>query len=221
MNTKSKLGRSDYEDYLVYLYFRAKPYNLSKCIKMAYLDFSRTLHGLGEESDDKKKLYGEATKELEQRFLRLQSDPGIVDQVAFDNWHRATYQQLFAIYNNHGYNTLKRHLFVGQAQKWINMTFKYLFTLGELGKYPHSGFGEVYPFCHAPLDRKFIEQLEEYGILWPYSCTWSRLDSYDKYRSYQQEIRQQFADVPLDVEFLLWMGMKERLTLRTQSAQKG
>ena len=206
MNARSTLKRADYEDYLVHLYFRAGPYDLSKCIKTAYLDFSRTLHGLGEESDDKEKLYGEATKELEQRFLRLQSNPGIADQAAFDDWHRAIYQQLFAIYNNHGYNAPKRHLFVGQAQKWINMTFKYIFTLAALDEKRLSGFGEVYPFCHAPLDNVFISRLvEEYDFSW-LSCAWSRLDDYDEYLAYQKRIRREFELVPLDVEFRLWRG---------------
>jgi len=186
MNARSTLKRSDYEDYLVYLYFGAKSDCLSRCIDRAYLDFSRTLWGLSKlASRDKNNDLASVT-----------------GQAAFDKWHEATCQQLSAIYNEHDY-----HLFVGQAQKWINMTFKYIFTLSELGKYRRPGLGEVYPFCHAPLDRLLIHRLsKKYDIPWPHQCAWSRLDNYNHYLCYQQQIRQRFVPVPLDVEFLLWMG---------------
>jgi hypothetical protein len=46
MNAGSILTRSDYEEYLVYLYFGAGPDYLRKSVDRAYLDFSRTLHGM-------------------------------------------------------------------------------------------------------------------------------------------------------------------------------
>lgn len=43
----SILTRADYEDYLVYLYFGSAPDLLTRCLNRAYLDFNRTLHGMG------------------------------------------------------------------------------------------------------------------------------------------------------------------------------
>jgi len=209
MNTNSTLEHSDYENYLVFLYFGAGPYDLSKCINRAYLDFSRTLHGLGRLAPEvKKELYEQAVSELKQCLSNLRDSADTMDEKGFDDWHRATYQQLLTIYNNYGYNTPKRHFFVGQAQKWINMTFKYIFTLAALNEKQLSGFGKVYPFCHAPIDTVLIAQLDskKYGIPWPHQCTWSRLDDYDEYLAYQERIRRKFSLVPLDVEFRLWLG---------------
>ena len=46
MNPQSKLTRKDYEDYLVSLYFGTDQDLMTACIKRAYLDFNRTMHGL-------------------------------------------------------------------------------------------------------------------------------------------------------------------------------
>jgi hypothetical protein len=46
MNPSSLLTRSDYEDYLVYLYFDTSTSYLVGCINRAYRDFNRTLRGL-------------------------------------------------------------------------------------------------------------------------------------------------------------------------------
>jgi hypothetical protein len=48
--------------------------------------------------------------------------------------------------------------FVGQAQKWVNMTMKYIFTVGEQ-RIP--GFDLVYTYCHVPLDNILLEKIRE------------------------------------------------------------
>lgn len=45
----------------------------------------------------------------------------------FDRWHQDVCQRLCEIYYELGYPQFS----VGQTPKWINMTFKYLFALGE------------------------------------------------------------------------------------------
>jgi len=205
MNENSTLNRSDYEDYLVCLYFgRGKDDYLSKCVNRAYLDFRRTIHGLGKLATEKKEeLYEQAANELKQCFSNLRDSADTMDEKGFDKWHETSCQRLSAIYEKHN-----QDFFAGQAQKWINMTFKYIFTLAALGEKQLSGFGKVYPFCHAPIDTILIARLdsEKYDIPWPHQCTWSRLDEYDKYLAYQERIRRKFSLVPLDVEFRLWLG---------------
>jgi hypothetical protein len=75
-----------------------------------------------------------------------------------------------------------------------------------MGESRIAGFGEVYPFCHAPLDNIFVSHLKQYGFS-NLPCAWSRIDDYDQYLGYQRWIRERFASrfVPLDVEFLLWV----------------
>jgi len=198
MNKKPILTRLDYEDFLICLYFGQEHDYLLNCINRAYLDFNRTLHGLGDLAS-KNALYEHACSNLKQLFGDLQNGKiHVTNQIGFDSWHRAACQRLTAIYIEHGYT----QLFVGQAQKWLNMTFKYIFTMGEQRL---QGFGDVYQFCHVPLDNVLIEQLTKYGFP-KLPCAWSRLNNYDKYLEYQQWIRQRFDRVPLDIEFLLWLG---------------
>ena len=60
---------------------------------------------------------------------------------------------------------------VGLAQKWINMTLKYIFVLGDR-RVP--GYGHLQPFCHVPLDRFVLEEAMKDGFpKLPFQ--WSRL----------------------------------------------
>jgi len=91
---------------------------------------------------------------------------------------------------------------VGQAQKWVNMSFKYIFTLG--GK-RISGFEPVYKHCHIPFDNVILIKLETMGFP-PFNCAWSRINDYDEYLSRQIWIREKYMLSPLDIEFLIWIG---------------
>lgn len=211
MNKQSVLTRSDYlhylrylaeststdEDVLVHKYFGTGHDYLLNGINRAYRDFNRTLHGLGKLST-KEILREQARNKVKLAFFELRNFRGEVKkQTVFDTWHKHTCQELSGLFQSFGH-----HLFVGQAQKWINMTFKYIFTMGE-SRIP--GFGELYPFCHAPLDKILIGQLEKHGFT-GLPCPWSRLDDYNLYLDYQIWIRQRFSLVPLDTEFHLWLG---------------
>lgn len=211
MNVKSVLTRSDYQNYLRYLavststdedvlvqkYFGNGHDYLLSCIRRAYRDFSRTMHGLGKLST-KDTLREEARNKVNLYFLELRQDRSrVTTQTIFDSWHKHTCKELSGVFQNFGH-----HLYIGQAQKWINMTFKYIFTLGESRI---SGFGELYPFCHAPIDNILIGQLIKHGFT-RLSCPWSRLDDFNQYLAYQIWIRRKFSLVPLDAEFYLWLG---------------
>lgn len=191
------LTRADYEDYLVYLYFGSTEHALAVCINRAYQDFQRTLTGFGQLKNGEN-LREKAKNLLEASLcdLRSHSAAGSMTAGIFDAWHKTTCQDLISHYNVGSF-----HFYVGQAQKWINMTFKYIFTLGEKRA---PGFGLVYPFCHVPFDTVLLGELESYGFP-ALSCAWSRLDNYDVYFHRQNWIRKRFSIAPMDVEFLLWL----------------
>jgi len=201
MIAESILTRADYEDYFVRLYFGPQPDFLLASIARAYLDFSRTLHGIGD-LRLKDELHDEASNRLREAIVELKAKS--VNSAEFDAWHRIACGKLVAIYNEYDYR-----LYVGQAQKWINMTLKYVFALGERRIH---GFGEIYQHCHAPLDNILLGQLERYDFP-ALSCAWSRLNNYEEYFERQIWIRRSFRLVPLDVEFMLWLG-REVETLR-------
>ena len=197
MTAHSVLTRADYEDYLTRLYFGSEDDPLSACMNRAYLDFSRTLHGLSK-LKAAEELHSKAVDHLKEAVVELKARlVKQTDSTEFDNWHKATCQKLVSVYSEYSY-----HFFVGQAQKWVNMTLKYVYTLGEKRM---SGFGQAYPYCHIPLDNIILDQLARYDFH-KLACAWSRLDDYDEYLKRQVWIRRKFVLVPLDVEFLLWLG---------------
>jgi hypothetical protein len=120
----------------------------------------------------------------------------VAKQDDFDDWHR---NLCGALASASGYP-----FSVGQAQKWINMTFKYVFVLNALGEQELRGLSPLYEFCHAPLDRRVVGALVDHNLD-PLPCSWSRLNCYGTYLELQRSLRTHFNAVPLTVEFQLWM----------------
>lgn len=192
------INRKDYEDYLLRLYFGDNNDLLAACINRAYLDFNRTIHGI-DKIITKDRLYLETSDYIKESFSDIREGyVCIAQQEKFDVWHRSICSELSSYYNKHGYSTFS----VGQAQKWINMTFKYIFTMGE-DRIP--GYRDLYEFCHIPLDNIILKKLTMQHAFPALACAWSRLNDYVEYLAYQKRIRQKFSEVPLDIEFKLWM----------------
>jgi hypothetical protein len=190
---KTTLTRSDFEDFLIRLYFTDPKNPLAACSRRAYLDFSRTLHGIGPQSGE---LFGYAERKLRNRLELVRNRT--LTQEQFDDWHRKTCRSLAVTYAKHGYESF----FVGQAQKWVNMTLKYIFVFGD-ARIP--GFAELYPQCHVPLDNVLLDRLRSFHFP-TLPCAWSRLDDYNFYLDLQRWMRESFDLPPLDNEFRLWMG---------------
>lgn len=189
----STLKRADYEDCLVAFLLGRGKICLSNCVHHAYADLQRTLDGVGKF----KNLKSEAASELSERFgqIRSASNP---TQCYFDDWHRATCLSLKNLYARQDYNSFS----FGHAQKWLNMTFKYIYVTGSKRIF---GFEHLYDLCHVPLDKTVLEGLAGHGFS-ELPCGWSKLDDYDCYFDRQQWIRRRFNLAPLDVEFYLWLG---------------
>ena len=109
-------------------------------------------------------------------------------QSEFDEIHKTACYDLI--------ESFKGQIFtVGQAQKWINMTFKYLHLLD----YPD--VQKLYEYCHVPID-SYILNITKYTM----SKAWSKLNDYHEYLDYQYWFRNQYPnDIPLDKEFYLWL----------------
>ena len=151
MTTYSTLTRLDYEKYLIYLYFGSDP-DLLTCINRAYLDLNRTMHGFAKDPNSRQS-HDKAVTLLMTSFESLKAlSAGPITAEVFDNWHKVTCDKIVTLFDNQGF-----HFYIGQAQKWINMTLKYVFTLGDRRI---QGFGFVYPYCHMPLDNILLERLK-------------------------------------------------------------
>jgi len=194
---QSILTEEDIDDFLIYLYFGKLREPLTTCLDRAYLDFSRTLHGIGQ-LHNRASLHKEARDLVWTEVDKLRTNqPIIIDQGSFDSWHKNSCIQLTNLYTSFGHI-----MYIGQAQKWLNMTIKYIFTLGDKRLL---GFNHIYHLSHVPLDTIIVDKLRKYDAP-KLTKRWSRIENYDKYFSFQQWIRSRFPIAPLDVEFLLWLG---------------
>lgn len=196
-NRFTKLTDKDYKDFLIFLYFGKNDNYLDNCIDRAYRDFNRTLHDFGNiEKGKKKEIYGAAKDYLKDSLIQIQNGSlNIKTQSEFDVWHKKKCFDLVRIYKDCGFNSFH----IGQAQKWINMTLKYIFVHD---KSQISGFEDIYGFCHIPIDNIILSKLD-YNF---FDTAWSRIDDYEIYFKFQKYIRNKVKpEVPLDFEFRLFM----------------
>jgi hypothetical protein len=193
--------KDDYE-FLCRLYFSDSKDYLLSCIKRAYRDFNRTMQGFGSHPD-RVSIHKKAVETLvhEINELKTQKDHS---QEIFDFWHKKTCIELAKCYTPH----MSFRFRIGQAQKWINMSLKYILILRDRVL----GFEKWFPYIHVPIDSIIIERLEEgdYGVKPEqfFKCAWSRIDDYDgEYMNVQRWVRDYFPNEwPILVEFFLWMG---------------
>ena len=199
---EKRASRLDYEDFLLRAYFGSKDDGDLKaaCIHRAYLDFNRTLSGIATLAD-KEGVHKDAVGRIKLALRELSSGE-IGNQEEFDSWHRHTCMCLKSIYENR--NFLMK---IGQTQKWINMTIKYIYTFGDERI---RGFDPIYPLCHVPLDNQIINNLQCYEPP-ELSLPWSGIDCYDQYLRYQKWIRETFTILPLDLELFAWKNPNFKL----------
>lgn len=189
---------ADQQRFLLRLYFGSESDRLAACVQRAYHDLNRTLHGLAK-LPDRKVLHQTASEHVHSALVELVKATFEASQSSFDAWHEATCEQLCAVYAAHGFSSFC----IGQAQKWVNMAFKYVHVFGEQHL---PGYGRLYMFGHVPLDNVILEKLCSYGAP-RLSAAWSRVRRYDEYMGLQRWIRQKFAgSAPLAVEFQLWQA---------------
>jgi len=183
----------DQQAFLIRLYFGAGSDAISLCIKRAYLDFNRTLHGISRSPG----AFASGSASLVKALTKLRDRDKT--QESFDTWHENTCNLLITAYDTEGFNSF----YIGQAQKWVNMVLKYIFVYGE-ERIP--GYKPFYPFCHVPVDR-IILQDSEFKKLANFSGAWSRINNYSNYMAFQVAVRERFRDSsPLAVEFFRWQA---------------
>ena len=189
-------SREDYFDFLIRCYFGEGQDALRLCVQRAYRDLNRTLrrfaaHGAADQLRDK------SHQRVVALVLALKHEA--VGQQAFDAWHQKACLNLRGLYRKGGFEAFSH----GQAQKWLNMTLKYMFALGE-SRLP--GYLPYYSFAHIPIDKIFVAAAKEIGGP-DLPMPWSRLDDYAIYFRLQEVYRKMFAPAaPLAAEFKLWIG---------------
>lgn len=162
-------------------------------INRAYRDMNRTLN-----TKDNPQIWEDRKKDVRMSLIELISEANISkiqDQTLFDQWH----MQLCEVITCNNYYTF------GQAQKWINMTLKYLLVLD------YKPIFSLIPFLHVPIDEIIVK------IAKKEKCIKAKLSDYlpwskklsseaeDNYELFQNGIRDNVKDLyPIQWEFKAW-----------------
>lgn len=173
--------------------------------KRAYRDFCRTIDF--EEKTDHSKAVEEVTSVIRTRLKRLS---GVQSREGYDKWHKELNDAIADAFTD-------ASLKVGQIQKWINMTMKYLIILKEE---PQKG---IRAYLHVPIDTIILKKSGHADFFLSKnpneSKTWSQIDDYDKYMSFQNMLREEH-EIPIEWEFKAWNGSETHPRPSTNGFQK-
>ncbi|MCI9448922.1 MAG: hypothetical protein HFE30_01550 [Clostridiales bacterium] len=156
----------------------------------AYLDLCRTLRLNGVDMTAHRIA---VTNMLREQIISLLASS--VDQVSYDTWHKDTCGEIVEYFSS-----LDIGFTYGHAQKWVNMTMKYLYILDE------ANFSDVFDFLHIPIDSLIIDlATSELSVSKP-KFAWSKIPDYDTYFSYQTKLRDSIKDIsPMRWEMKAWI----------------
>ena len=133
-----------------------------------------------------------------------------IDRDGSKSWHKAACDAIRDKANSPEGNLLllkPDHQFTyGQAQKWVNMSLKYLYMMG------FDDMSHVEQVIHVPVDSLIIDAANDLGVRWP-STSWSKLDNYPEYLTFQKKLRkiiQGSTERPLVWENHAWIEQARR-----------
>lgn len=185
-------------------------------IEKAYRDLQRTMRGFPKSGESKKNegkkqevaLRDEIKKNARKCIsakIKNMIDCNITEQTTFDKLHEDACEALIEEFKKNEYEGFT----IGQAQKWINMTFKYLNLLDC------NDIEKIYEFCHIPIDRYILEYMLGENIIGKENfekvIPWSKIEKYQDYFKIQEKFRDNCkSKIPLDEEFEIWKDKKQK-----------
>lgn len=211
-------------DFLLFSYFgitsdSGKEEMIYACIKRAYLDTCRTITFPARKDFKKDDAKGQYFYEHTGKIIYNRVND-LSTGTDYDLWHKKTCESVMTagkdpmVQSFYGDAIL---LSCGHAQKWVNMTMKYLYLLEQL-------IGKGYVSCdwsklHVPVDRYIIEATgkETASILG--TSTWSSIDDWDNYTKYQEAIRELAETPPIDWEGPAWIKIA-KMRAETENKKK-
>lgn len=158
---------------------------------------------LGGNKAAKKALDDLLNKLLAPTIYKYFNKPGKVanNQSNFDEFHHEICQRFLDKLNKIRNMVGLQSATYGNAQKMINILFKYLACFDDYPKY-----ADLFSYCHMPIDGYIARALNGNGVLVP-STPWNKL-TYPQYIGLQKAIRINLPRDPnmtiLEGEFILW-----------------
>lgn len=182
------------------VYFKLELGYINACIERAYRDLCRTLR-LSDYEEGQWDIFQSELSEILKRQIEQMLSTKMVSQEEFDNWHQRTIFQLVVKGSVENIHEKKTYLTVGQAQKWINMTLKYVYAVGE--RHIENAWAN-HTYYHVPIDSIIQDKLSRHGVT-KLEMPWSQLDEMDRYFRFQKECRSAFPrETLIDVEMDLF-----------------
>lgn len=162
-------------------------------VYQAWLDMCRTVSATGKTD---KNLYEEARKDAADSLRQYFIGKPKTKADAFDNWFRSACFEIGA----------PAKLTVGQEQKILNMTFKYLYCCKDI----RNKYEKHFTCCHMPLDSYTLNWYkDECNSRGYHGEAWSLLNDVSLYSSIQQHIRETLVGRNVLVEeFSIWQREK-------------
>lgn len=191
----------DILDFLKAIYFGDFTDPLKVASSRAYRDMNRTIRFNGLPDATRLALREKVNAVFDAELSKLKAD-SITSQDEFDAWHHSVSDKIKKLYLDEGVK-----LTYGHAQKWINMTIKYLYMLEA------NSFDGIFEFLHIPLDNYVFDIARDLlGITRPKGA-WSSWDNYDEqYLCYQNLIREKITTgTPLRWEFRYWLKVARNI----------
>lgn len=221
------------------------PYICAKCAKRAYLDLARTVkynYSSSKLEEMKSKKSSEEDRDEANNFIESKNNliknicENILSHIEtkegeisfknsdFDDWHKAKCEEIINFMNNSidksNTKILKKEekFTIGQAQKWVNMTLKYLWLLDALPDNIDEND------LHIPIDSYIIEIAYDnknkfdnaLGLEEKPKESWSKLSEYKNYFKIQKAIRKAIKTnatnetIPIKWESLAWIEVAEK-----------
>lgn len=237
-------------DFLLYSYFGCSSEDSEqtvkkKCAYRAYLDLARTVKYVYSSTELEKATVGTDAhafidirkKRIEDVCYKLiESIEGYPNHSGgFDTWHESKCAQIIdrmnAPYGDGKKGFLKARFTYGQAQKWVNMTLKYLWLLDMLP----NGLSEAE--LHVPVDSFILEDLKETqqfntegnkitgsGESYYYNGeAWSAISDPENYKKLQKEIRdiaKEQGISPIQWEGPVWIKVAQNRETRKKEQER-
>jgi hypothetical protein len=187
-----------------------------ECAEKAYKDLSRTMKYNNDNPNkdrevDKKHESDKASYKKSINDLIVKSIDALLgdDTEDFDTWHEKTCNEIIKSSNT---NTIikKNEFYYGQAQKWLNMTFKNMLLVDELNQ----KITTVEKLLHVPIDNFILDVAKNKFSLSSDHKSWSRW-GLSEYKDFQDKLRKVIKDKypdrsPIEWEFTAWLEERDK-----------
>ena len=201
-----------------------KELSIDNAMIAAYLDMCRgPLNGINECIEKHNPDYTSTKvrdKFIKEIFISRVNDL-VNNEEDYDDWHKKTSDEIINFYKNYGYYDMT----YGKAQKWINMSIKYimLYTISyqetllkyrdkfhvPIDRYIAPSIAELIGFLPSDDGNRKLNNLDKSFDAYKMNYCWSNINDYDDYLHCQKAIRNSLNIPPLNWEFIEWKKEKE------------